>query len=74
MPCFSGYLFLAFSIAMALGFFPSTVAANENQLELDIVITREGFRSLGSDVVLQLVFVPPPDPLTDNDANPGNIQ
>ena len=77
MPCFSGYLFLVFfffSIALGLGFFPTIEAANENQLELDIVITREGDRSLGSDVILQLVFVPPPDPITDNDANPGKAK
>ena len=50
-------------------FFPET--ANENELELEIAITREGDRHLGSDVTLRLVFVPPPDPLTDNDASPG---
>ena len=56
---------------MHLGFFPITDAANENEAELEIVITRQSDRSLGSDVVLRLMFLPPPDPITDDDANPG---
>ena len=56
---------------MALGFFPIIEAANENEEELEIVITREGDRSLGSDVTLRLVFLPPPDTITDDDAMPG---
>ena len=66
----SSYGFL-FTIALALGFFPSTAAEVESAEELEIVITTESSRCLGSDVTLQLVFVSPPDPLTDDDANPG---
>ena len=60
-----------FFVALSLGFFPNIEAANENELKLDIVITREFDRSLGSNVTLRLVFVPPPDPITDDDAIPG---
>ena len=56
---------------MALGFFPITDAANENEERLEIVITREGDRTMGSNVTLRLVFLPPPTPITDDDARPG---
>ena len=60
-----------FSAGLDLGFFPVREARNENQLSMEITITRESDRSLGSDLTLRLVFLPPPDPITDNDANPG---
>lgn len=55
---------------MDLGFFPRTDATIENAEQLEVTVTREG-KSLGSNVTLRLVFLPPPTPITDDDARPG---
>ena len=48
-------------------FLPSTDIANKSELVLEATVIRDSDRIKNSDVSLQLMFVPPPDPITDDD-------